>query len=251
MKKLIDYKKFESLSDVEIDVDWIYDKYFRKPYNQVKRGVMDESIFKSDSFSSDLLISKRCKEAHKLNPITIFINNKKFNTNNFYKPSEKLIGLRYPKSAFNFIKQSGGLDSAVKEVELDQVASLKNEFTEHAMKGSIHHELAHWIDDSLHGNHINKKLKDWEENPLKLRGGINTHYLELEGQIHNIKQLYDKYRNEWDDLTFLDMVKLSPSINHIYRSLKKLNWNQSAFKDWRKRIKKRMFREGLLGKNMY
>ena len=78
-------------------------------------------------------------------------------------------------------------------------------------------------------------------------GGIpvNATKMEIQGQIHNIKQLYNKYKNNWNVLTFDDILNISPALNTVNNSL------PSNFKErWLRDLKIRMNREGLLGKNM-
>jgi hypothetical protein len=74
---------------------------------------------------------------------------------------------------------------------------------------------------------------------------INANKLEIQAQIHNVKQLYNKYENIWDELTFKDMLTYSPPLNKVYRDLP-----MKIKLDWIRNLKTRMHREGLLGKNM-
>ncbi len=69
--------------------------------------------------------------------------------------------------------------------------------------------------------------------------------VEIQGQIHNVKQLYNKYMDIWDDLSFMDMIGMSPPLIGIYNEL---NFEQK--KTWTRDLKTRMFRENLLGKKM-
>ena len=62
------------------------------------------------------------------------------------------------------------------------------------------------------------------------------------------------YKNELDDqlkayeLSFFDMLNLSPSIGRVYNLLRV---NQDNLRKWVRAIKTRMYREGLLGRKMY
>mgnify|MGYP000110725046 CR=1 FL=1 len=129
----------------------------------------------------------------------------------------------------------------------DLKTNLKKEQFEEKIKGSIHHELAHWLDDTLHNFHITKRVeKQMQKNTRDLKNiPVNVTNFEIEAQMHNIKQLYNKYSDIWDNLTFIDMINKSPSLISVYNSTPK------TFKDgWLKKLKTRMYREGLLGKNM-
>jgi len=74
---------------------------------------------------------------------------------------------------------------------------------------------------------------------------VNATKIEIQGQIHNIKQLYNKYKNVWDEISFQDMLDMSSSLLSINDGLK----GETNAK-WRKELKQRMNREGLLGKKM-
>jgi hypothetical protein len=129
---------------------------------------------------------------------------------------------------------------------------IKKEYTEERIKGSIHHELAHWIDDTFNNQHLKKRI---EKNLALNSAGealpfdkvtVNAHYMEIQAQIHNIKQLHNKYADTWDTLSFDEMIGMSPSLYNTYRSLP-----YSLKTQWVKKLKMRMFREGLLGKRMF
>jgi hypothetical protein len=74
-----------------------------------------------------------------------------------------------------------------------------------------------------------------------------TSKMEIEGQIHNIKQLKNRYESIWEQLSFDDMIKLSPSLMNIS---KKLVTVPEIYKQWRRNLLVRMHREGLLSKEM-
>jgi hypothetical protein len=69
--------------------------------------------------------------------------------------------------------------------------------------------------------------------------------MEIQGQIHNVKQLHNKYNDIWDTLTFSDLIKYSPTLRTISNELK-----GDIKTKWVRDLKTRMHREGLLGKNM-
>ena len=71
--------------------------------------------------------------------------------------------------------------------------------------------------------------------------------MERQVQIHNIKQLYNKHKDRWDKLTFKEMLELSPALDTLYHAMGDKNLRDK----WIRLIKQRMYREGLLGKNMF
>lgn len=237
----------EKLTDVEVDVDAIYDKYFKNGVDEIARtNRLTKNIFSKHEIKTSSLVSEDAVKANELNPCDIFINY----GSNFYRPSDSLISIGYSKGAFDFIMDNGNGDIGEALTYLDdknQKLSLIKEFTEERIKGSIHHELVHWIDDTLHNRHITKRIgKALQQKTRDINGiPVNATKMEIQAQIHNIKQLYNKYKDSWNKITFDQMLDLSPSLKFIYKNL------PSQFKnEWRRNIKRRMAREGLLGKNM-
>ena len=82
---------------------------------------------------------------------------------------------------------------------------------------------------------------------IKLRGKSDeflTDY-EINAQIHSIKQLKRSNRDLWDLFSFKNMVDESPALITI-----RSNLNAQQYKEWKKLILKRMYREGLVGDSM-
>tara|TARA_R110000851_G_scaffold117238_3_gene243860 strand:+ start:177 stop:941 length:765 start_codon:yes stop_codon:yes gene_type:complete len=236
----------ERLTNVEIDVDLIYNTYFKNIIDEIQEtGILPDKIFTSTQISTSILKSEKSIESHKLNPCVININH---NLGNFYNPSRQVIGISLSVQAIDYIKQfKGNINKAMFNLDDSQKNNLGNEFKPSRIKGSIHHELVHWIDDTLNNNHIKKFTNRASEigDINKIKGPINSTKLEIQAQIHNIKQLYNHNTKIWDKLTFIEMINKNPSLNHIFKSL-----DIKTRKQWVKDIKTRMHREGLLGKNM-
>ena len=237
----------ERLTEVESDVNLLYDMYFRPAVEEIERtGKITEDMFNYAETNTVILESELAKEAHKTNMCIIKINT---NRNNFYDPNSRIIGVSVNKGAVDYTMNFGGdLKSAINYLDDEyQKRELPKEFSEERIKGSIHHELAHWIDDTMNNRHIKNLL----DKPIDVRTKmfnklpINANKLEIQAQIHNVKQLYNKYENIWDELTFKDMLTYSPPLNKVYRDLP-----MKIKLDWIRNLKTRMHREGLLGKNM-
>jgi hypothetical protein len=246
MKHIKSFNLFEKLTDVNIDVDMIYDKYFREGIEYINEtDKLDTSLFKRAIIYSEELTSPLCIEANKINPIEILINVKN-NATNHYNPFENLINLHVNYNAINYVSNFRTLTDAINDLVRNEVKkSLKNTFNESSIKGSIHHELVHWIDDSLNSQHIVKKLNKAREKNIPLKN-VNYMSFEIQTQIHNIVQLKRKYEDVWDTLTFNEMIELSPPLSVVMNNIDSIDKN-----NWIKRLKQRMSREGLLGKNMY
>lgn len=259
MKKLI--KKLlrenllnEKLTEVDEDVDFIYDKYFKEDINEIQRtGVVTENMFSTNKLNTGDLTSKSSVEAHKLNPCTIHINNFDLVTDNFYNPNEQIISISINDDAFKYaLRYGGNIQKAKSWLNDNQQKQFENEFTEDKIKGSINHELVHWIDDTLHNRHIKNRLNRAQELGSKNFNNepINMHYVEIQAQIHNIKQAKRKYQDIWDELSFKELISFVPSLKTIYSQLNNPYMGDNKLKKWLKKLKTRMYREGLLGKNM-
>ena len=253
MKKFIRDKIRESLieerlMDVNDDVDFIYDTYFRKDYEEIeKTGIITDDMFKSFNINTSMLKSPLAVKADKLNPCVISINGG--GPSNFYSPSRNLISVGPNKNAISFVLGNGGsIESAISYLTGSQVKTMTNEFNSSSIKGSIHHELVHWVDDTLHNKHITNRINTAQErnSDITKKGlPINADSMEIQAQIHNIQQLKRKYGDIWDSLSFWDMISYSPALSSMTN-----NFDDGTKKQWVRNIKTRMYREGLLGKNM-
>lgn len=235
----------EELHNVDDDVNLLYNKFFKSDIDEVKRtGVITKNLFKEYKIDTSILKNPKSIKTHKLNPCEILINH----GGNSYNPVKHIIILSINKNAVDHIidNYDGNLKEAVDDAYDDLKDSLNNEFEEHKIKGSIHHELTHWIDDTLYGSHIDKYLKKNNVDKKYNRITVNTLPFEINAQIHAIKQIKNKNEDKWDYLTFGNLIKISPSLFQIYRSL---SYDDKI--EWIKKLKKRMYREGLLGKKMY
>lgn len=235
----------EKLTNIDDDVNMLYVKYFEYDVNELERtGVIRNDMFLKTETNTVILKSDDCIAANKLNSCIIYINT----GTNYYKPSSNVISISINHNALNYVKDEGeNFKFAIDSLPNSQKEMLSHEFSEERIKGSIHHELVHWIDDTLHNRHIAKRLDKALE--LKTRDigklPVNATKMEIQAQIHNVKQLHNKYSNIWDSLSFDDLLRYSPPLLTIYKTL-----TGDIKTKWIMDLKKRMHREGLLGKNM-
>lgn len=242
----------EALMRIDDDVNMIYSKYFEYDIDSLtKKGVsIDNSYFLSSELDTSVLKDPLCVKAHEINPCIILINSKTFPIN-VYAPSKNTISVGVNKVGVRFIidEAKGYFEEALKVLRgfggEDDANKLIRDFSEERVKGTIHHELVHWLDDTLHNGHLNKFLNKRQRNPKILKGNINSSSIEIQAQIHNILQLKNKFSDIWDDMTFMRMIRLSTPLSVVYNMLEGDERNE-----WIKKLKKRMYREGLLGKNM-
>lgn len=257
----------ERLTDVEEDVDFIYDKFFKEDIDEVQRtGIVTTDMFKIHETDSNILKSNQAREANLSTlkkfkkPVTIYIN-KKFSHgfDNFYNYKDNIISIGISRGALEYALDDhrGDIQKAADGLPLKLKVTFKQQFTEEKIKGSIHHELAHWIDQTFNNDAVSRsvnrynlmvhKKKRHKNAPEGSGTDINFEYMERQGQIHNIKQLYNKHKDRWDKLTFKEMLELSPALDTVYHTMGDKNLRDK----WIRLIKQRMYREGLLGKNMF
>jgi len=228
------------LDTIYRDVDLIYNKFFKKDvyrinnnihttYYDINHSELDTSIFKSS-------LLRKC---HSLNPCKIFINYK--NKSNMFIPTTNEIYFGINNLALSHFFDHKTLKIAIDSLPINQRNGFEKEFSEYKIKGSIHHEIAHWVDETLNKKHITKSLKKHNAQ------NINTSDIEIQGIIHNVYQFKKIYNGNWDLLTFDDLYKHIPSFNGAIRTFK---GDETLISLWKKKIKGRMAREGLLGRNM-
>lgn len=232
----------EKLTRISADVDMIYNRWFKDAYDHFqKTKKADPSLFGKGVMSTDNLKSLAARKADAIQPITIQVN-MAGKEGNFYQPETSVITLNYHVSAWE-LAESMGYTAALYSIPTHQEASFKAEFRPEIIKGSIHHELNHWIDDVMHNRHINKHVKKARERGISPQD--NEGSLERHSQIHNIVQLKRVHKNIWNSLSFNDMIKLSPSFIAITKEM-----SSKVFTKWRNLLMRRMHREGLLGASM-
>ena len=244
----------EATFDLDRQVDFIWDNYFKEYSESILSGGKP-SLKPKQILSSDLPSNDVIDKANEMNQVFISLHNMKGNS---YVPSKRLINLNFNEQALGFVNDQGGLDAASKLLKDNgqekKSKLLRQEFTEERVKGTIHHELSHWLDDTIHNRHISKRLDKANAQELN-KGNVTVKQgqpdvaltnFERDAQIHSIKELKRKYPEKWDTLTFEQMIDLNPSLELIYTEGKKRGW----YDKWAKMIKRRMHREGLLGKNM-
>jgi len=244
------FKKYltEKTFAIGADVDYIYKNFFKKFVNTVNKNPNKVKDFPVTKFSSSELKSKKAQMAHKENPVTIYTG--VFDTSAYY-PFESKITLSLNKSVIILLK-SHSIEEIKRMLGDKEFKRFMNEMTPGSIKGTIYHELSHWISDTLYDKNITKRIiKAKEKNtytPMVKFGETYFTDYELDAQVHAIKQLKRDYSKEWNDLTWDDIITKKSSFNVIGKALKKAS--KEAREDYRKRMIKRLNREKLLGKGM-
>lgn len=230
----------ESVYNVDDDVDFIYNNFFKKDIDEFNKGNLD-TPFKSRMLNSSIFESSLMREAHKINPVIIDINNRyKYNGYNYI---HKILYFGINFDALEFIKQHGGLENAMRLTNNPE--SLKSEFNEYKIKGSIRHELIHYLDDTF--TDLFDKRKIFKGKPFPKDKDIYADKFEVNATIGNIIEIKRNLDNsEWNKLSFDDLINKSPTLINIKNRLIKSN----QYNKWKKDILKRMARENLLGNRM-
>lgn len=237
----------ESLPDMESDVDFIYNKYFKADIDDIqKTGIITPEMFPIYETDTSVLPSADAKKGHDLNPCNIVINS---NGGNNYFPAKNLIRFGIHTNIVRWIlEKNGDINAVAMEVDKVQRNRFLSEFKSYKIKGTIHHELHHWIDNTINNRYMtnlfDKTGKVGHEKYFKGKT-VHSSPMERQGQIGNIIQLKKYYSDMWDELSFNDVIDLSPSLITPYNIMSKKEKIQ-----WIRDIKTRMHREGLLGKNM-
>lgn len=239
----------EAIFNIDDDVDLIYDTFFKDDLEQLlTTRKLSKGMFYPTITDTRLLSNPLSVEANEKNPCRIFINSR--DNGNMYNPNTNVISITVSKSAIEFIRDNNNsLDEALDKLDDYYMDRFKSDLSEEKIKGSIHHELAHWLDDTFHNRKVKRAIDKFIAKGKKVGKNnipIDSDKLEIQAQIHNIHQLKRKYSEIWDDLNFFEMMKKSITLRVVFDML--------PLKDrvrWVRDLKTRMYREGLLGKKMY
>lgn len=245
------------LTKIDNDVDFLY-SFFKGDLEEIARTkIITKDMFsKEHIIDSSELTSELSIKSHKLNPCKIYINHKFPNSygHNFYSPknskipidrNNSTIGISIHKEAINIILYD--YNGSIFKANMD-IPNILDEFESYKIRGSIRHELAHWYDDTLHNNHItkmftrNKSPKDIKKQDT---GNINATPFEIHAIMQNIYEASQELKYLWEDLTFDELVEMLPSLRTI-----KSNMNHKEYIKWKKTVKRKMYKGGILGKNM-
>lgn len=245
----------EATFDLDKQVDFIYDRYFAEYVEELRNSsgnMLAKGVEMIDT--TDLPRSDKIDEANKLNPCRIVIHN--LRKGNVYVPDQQTISITVSPPAVNLILDMG-YEGALRAITTqEQKRQFKTELTEGRVKGSIYHELAHWLDDTLHNRHIKKRIDRAQE--LGGHAGnkhfkqnnpdVNMTDFERQSQIHNIKQLKRSNEDLWDSLSFDEMIEMNVALGNVARTLK--DHGREHYEKWRRQLLQRMAREDLVGASM-
>jgi hypothetical protein len=199
--------------------------------------------------SSADLVSDDAQRAHAVNPVEILVGMTKHGS--FYMPKERTISISLNAEAVSVMRMHGyatdarSIAAMERMVGAGKVAQFWNEFSAASLRGTIAHELSHWMDDSLHGRHIARKsLRAMERGtPVDPRyAQMSQSPIELNAQVHAVRDMRDKLGDAFEDLTWRDLLVRKPSLAF---NLVRVG-SEAAYQDVMRRFVQRLHREGLL-----
>lgn len=248
----------ERMYDVVSDVDMIYDKFFKAYVDDLeavsvdssfRRQLYDENPITIGSLLSSEFTDMDCLKAHLTNPITLTCGIGLKN-GSFYNPTRQIIQISVQSHAILYQINPNRYSHLNKQM----ITSLSNEFTEGRIKGTIDHELTHWVDDTLNNGFLSKiiyQANEFNKPELLLLGkeDVNLTYFEIQGQMGNIRQAQRKNAERWDSMTLHDLFEIIPPLMAIYNRVSQ-KYSSKIVYLWQRHLIQRMNRENLLGKSM-
>lgn len=242
------------------DVDLIYNKFFKKYVKLYHKDIqkflqeLEKDKLNDEYFFGDMmshwLKSRIAKKATEITPIIIRCGVLK--KGNMYDIRHGLISLSLNIELIDLLKQYKGNTGEILKLIPKATTRIrfKNEMTETNIKGSIYHELSHWLNDTLHDENVRKENMKLHIDKKKMEkiGDVTFTDFELDAQVHALKQLHRTHKKVWDQLTWMDIANLKTSFSAVFIKLKSVN--KGIREDYRKRLLKRLNREKLIGRNM-
>jgi endonuclease I len=249
------WKKHGVLSVEELE------KQFKEVVSRhVVGGSVNHKVIKT--FSSGQLSSAAAQQAHKINPIKIKVYAiLPHGASNSYNMLTKEIVIGLPLSVWE------AMAYRLNHIPHHQLAMLTNETSDIRLLSTIRHELTHWLDDSLHNQHLNKKfsrfnadlqkIKQADGDIVSTRNAVDASYkkhvtkgeediyltpLEITPFVNQIQELKRRIGDKkYDKLTWADIMTYMPSLDGL---------NRRYGAKFRKLMFTRMARENLLTKNL-
>lgn len=263
------YILHERTFDIEQDVNSIYNFIFKTTINSIKSkkflepldtyySIIGKTGNMFEYVSSDMLTSEDCKNAHKLNPIYIFGGT--FNSDSYYSYNSIANNRKYILISLDrdiiqeLIDTKYNYPLIYSRLSNQDVRMVKSLINEKYIKAMISHELSHWLNDTLHNNHISKLLtlsvKNRNRDILKLKNvSVDLTHFEIDAQIHAIKQIKSSFKEkDWNSLTLYNIFTIYPSLFSIYEDVSQ--YGKTVVHIWLKNLVSRMIRENLLGRSM-
>ncbi len=252
------FKEFliEKTFNIQLDVDYIYNKSGLSELSDMisigdTKGV-NKFLAQGKTFlslSSNTLKSRHTKQASKIKPVLIEVG--VFDGGSFYDTKLNFIQISINKQALKHF-MSLGLDVQNAEFDLRKVSNrFLKEFKPATLKGTISHELTHWIDDVLHGEFLTKRVNVARERGIKGLAGkhnnVNHTEFEVNSQIHAVKEIKRNLgKREFDKLNWIGLIQQKSSLMANFDNFK----TPDDYQIFMKKFVSRLHREQLLAKGL-
>jgi len=243
-------------------VDFFYDEVFTnfiKEIDKFKQGRNANFYVKDQKFTMrdipQRFITDEIRMAYETIPVVFYVG--VYLRGSFYSPQKHKVQMSFNSGVMDILdnaKRNGlSYEQMLGAIPKTQQPNFKSELSGVKVRGSIAHEVSHWMRDAIHGKQLSKMLTRADKDPRNrakiLHKGMGDDYLtdyEIDAIIHDIVDVRRRYsKDEWDDLTIEDLLDITPTVN-ITRA--KLRGKQREL--FMKLILKRMNRERLIGRNM-
>jgi len=246
----------EKTFNVQIDVDYLYTKSkLDVLVSLIDAGDIEglrKFLSKGKTFlsiSSNELKSRSAKQASKIKPVLIDVG--VFKGGSYYDTRTNYIQLSLNKSALQYF-MTLDLDPKNAERELNKVSNrFMKEFKPSAIKGTIAHELAHWIDDVLHNQFLSNRVTIAREKGIIGLAGkhndVNHTEFEVNSQIHAIKEIKRSMgAREYNKITWIGLIQQKSSLMSNFKHF----LSESDYNEFMISFVKRLHREKLLAKTL-
>jgi hypothetical protein len=269
----------EGLFDIQVDVEWLYeqsglsrlDKIFTddRPAKEIietlRWASSKKSFFRTNSSK---LKSYAAKQAHEANPILISFGTSK--ARSFYKPPQNgkrgTMAVNINRNVFDSMKmllrrwKDGDPDpKVVMGVRWgSRFETIAREFDATTIKGTIAHELNHWLSDTMHNFYITNSIGKYSKMTYGERMAHDATETqsqhELEAQVQSIQTLKDVVGEDvYKKFDWVDLFKHRLSLNSNFKVFSKYAikiLDDADFDNMMKRLARRLHREGLLTRKM-
>lgn len=255
-----DDKLLEKLFYIKEQVDYIYKHCFKAFLKSVNTNKVNDTIKQYLANRQSVLLKKlTTKDLSKHSEVEL-ANNKQifaikcgvFADGSFVDYDNNIIQI-----SINYSNTANRVLAGSFEVFSDS-RKAKHSIPEERITSTIYHELSHWLSNSLYNGYIVGNIKNRHRkaqskkmsfDDYKKVDTTNTSYFEIDAQIHAIHNL-KRYNKNWDSLTIIELFDLYPSLKDVATEIYQKGKNSKRLNDWLKQLRKRMDREGLLGKSM-
>ena len=266
---------FEAIFHVDDAVDYIFEKAFGDFFRGIekfKKGGDISKVFVDLDITDFSMaeIKKNIKNEYVQRSMIIFpieIEAGILTEGSRYVPTKNLITISFNTDLYRLLlmalSNNWTYDMMMQNIQSHRRPNAEAEFSGNKVRGSIAHELSHWIDDVSHKRHITKMIekaqmfRDEQQDQASttktlLRGKPDIYMTdyEINAVVHAISQLKREFdENKWNTMTFDDLLDSDPALNNTYMRIRD-TLTEKDLKEWKRTVFSRLHRERLLGRNM-